>query len=220
MFLSLFVSCEADEEVSFRHGTEYFALKKGVFQVYSVNEVHYSAATEPLEINYELRAEVTDSFPSNAGGYTYVIHRSKRVSDTESWQALDTWSVRPEISEVIVTEGNTPYVKVKLPLTPDNVWNGNELNAQGEDQYRYSDIARPLELDGMTFENTITVEQENNEDPIVFRDQRKEVYARNVGLVYKEVVQLNYCTDDACLGQKQVDHGVEMRMTIKDYGKQ
>ena len=77
-----------------------------------------------------------------------------------------------------------------------------------------------MDLNGMTFDNTITVEQEDNEDAIVFRDERKEVYALHLGLVYKELIQLNYCTDDVCLGQQRIDQGIEIRMVIKDYGKQ
>jgi hypothetical protein len=71
----------------------------------------------------------------------------------------------------------------------------------------------------MRFDNTFTVEQEQNEDFFVFNDERREVYARDIGLVYKKVVQLGYCTDDHCLGQQKIDHGFEMKLVIKQYGK-
>lgn len=217
VFLTLLTSCKDEEEAIFHRGEDYLALETGTFQIYTVNEVRYNVAEAPVETNYEILTQVIDSFPST-GGYTYVIHRSKRASEAEPWEELDTWSVRPANGDVIVSEGSTPFVKIKFPVVAENVWNGNIFNAGDEDIYQYADIARPLDLNGMFFENTLTVIQENNEDKIVFRDQRKETYALDVGLVYREFIQLTYCTDDACLGQQKVDQGVELKMVIKDYG--
>jgi hypothetical protein len=39
------------------------------------------------------------------------------------------------------------------------------------------------------------------------------------GLIYKEVLQLNYCTDDHCLGQQIINDGIEIKMVIKEYGE-
>jgi hypothetical protein len=50
-------------------------------------------------------------------------------------------------------------------------------------------------------------------------DERRNVYALNVGLVYREIIQLNYCTDDTCLGQQIIEDGMEMKVAIKQYGK-
>lgn len=212
------IGCEAEDGLPVNAADAYFPLQIGVFQVYQVNEITYSASEAPLESNYELMAEVTDSFPSQ-NGLTYVIHRSTRQRQTDAWQSLDTWSVKKDQREIIVAEGNTAYVKMKFPLHEDNTWDGNMFNSLGRDDYAWKDIAEPAVFNGMTFEKTLTVEQEDNDDPIVFRDERKEVYAMDIGLVYKRIVQLSYCTADACLGQQKIDHGQEVTMVIRDYGK-
>jgi hypothetical protein len=219
MFLMLFAACEGDERVDLNTGSAYFPLQTGAFQVYRVEETHYSASEDPLETSYELMAEVVDSFPSGEEQVTFVIHRSVRANDSEDWGAFDTWSVRKDRNGVVVSEGNTPYVKMKFPLTTENAWDGNAFNTLGEDEYRLTGFGQPFELDGLEFRNTITIEQEYNDDRIVFRDERKEIYAYDAGLVYKELIQLNYCTGDACLGQQRIDHGLEMKMVIRDYGK-
>jgi hypothetical protein len=218
VFLALLVGCEAEHSLVTNAGAAYFPLQTGVFQVYTVHEIIYSASEAPQESNYELMTEVTDSFPS-ANGLTYVIHRRTRQNDTDAWQALDTWSVRKDDREIIVSEGNSAFVKMKFPLHEENVWDGNVFNSLGRDDYAWKEIAKPAAFNGMTFEKTLTVEQEDNEDPIVFRDERKEVYAMDIGLVYKEIIQLNYCTADACLGQQKIDHGQEVTMVIREYGK-
>jgi hypothetical protein len=76
-----------------------------------------------------------------------------------------------------------------------------------------------LDVNGMTFEKILTVEQERNEDLMVCKDERHGVYALGVGLVYKEITELNYCTDENCRGQQKIDNGREMKLVIKKYGK-
>jgi len=217
--LALVAGCKDEEPLILDSGTEYFPLKKGLYHLYAVNEVRYTPGADPEELNYELMTEVVDSFPSASTQFTYVVHRSRRPAAGSPWELLDTWSVRKGNSEVIVSEGNTAFVKVKFPVRGDSRWDGNIFNSLGEDAYEFKDIHQPLELNGITFENTMTVEQERNDDVIVFRDERREVYALNVGLVYKEITQLNYCTDDNCLGQQKVEEGIEMKMVIKQHGR-
>ena len=212
-------ACEGSEIPPVRDISEYFPLRKGLYQVYEVHEKKHYSATAVEESTYQLKAEVTDSFPSSNGLFTYVIHRSTRLSPTDPWQPLDSWSVRRDHSEVIVTEGSTPYVKMKLPYLTENTWDGNAYNTLGADDYTYDEVDAPRDVDGISFMKTVLVEQEHNDDPIVFRDERQEIYAADAGLVYKKLIQLRYCTDDACLGQQKIDEGTEMTMVIREYGK-
>jgi hypothetical protein len=220
VFLILTVACEDGEPVASDSSETYFPLQTGFYQVYAVSEKVYSAGkSEPVVSQYEMITQVVDSFPSGEHEYTFVVHRSTRVSEGSAWQPLDTWSVRRDRHRVVVAEGNTSFVKMTFPASELNRWNGNTFNTLGEDEYEMHRVGQPMQLNGMTFDRTLTVEQERNEDLVVFRDVRTEVYARDAGLVYNEVIQLNYCTDDHCLGQQKVDHGVELKMEIKAYGQ-
>lgn len=198
-------------------GSGYFPLKTGNYQVYSVTEKRYSGSSDPTLMTFELMTEVVDSFPSE-DTYLYVINRSRRSSETEPWEALDTWSARKNHREAIVSEGNTPFLKVVFPIRDGTFWDGNIFNTLGMDEYQLKNTADPFEVSGMTFDNTLTVDQERNEDFIVFNDSRREVYAMDIGLIYREITQLNYCTDDNCLGQQKIISGIEMKQEIKQYG--
>ena len=217
MFL-LLAACEDEGTLHRRVLPDYFPLMTGVYQIYDVQEKNYQLSAPVRELRYELKAEVTDSFPSGDDLYTYIIHRSTRTGE-EPWRSLDTWSVRKEGNEFVVSEGTTAYVKLKLPYSPDNRWDGNAYNTFGEDEYAYRGISLQQDVNGISFENTLEVQQELNDDPIVFRDERREVYAVGVGLIYKEVIQLHYCTDDPCLGQQKIEGGTEIKMAIREYGK-
>ena len=68
-----------------------------------------------------------------------------------------------------------------------------------------------------TIPNTLTVIQEDNQDFIVSLDQRREIYAQGVGLVMKEVILLNYCTNPDCIGQQIVESGRKLTQYLLEY---
>ena len=217
-FFAILAGCNGEEGLPPDTGAGYFPLRKDHYQIYTVHETRYAGALVE-DLSYELMTEVVDSFPSAEGLYTYVIHRSQRTDESEAWKLKDTWSARISHGEVIVSEGNTPFVKVKFPATENTRWDGNAFNTLGADDYEIQGARSPVEFNGMIFDQTITVEQEHNDDFIVYRDERSEVYALGVGLVYKRTLQLRYCTEDHCLGQQTVSEGIELKMAIKAYGK-
>ena len=217
-YLILAAACNSDEFKPADIGLDYFPLQTGSYHVYAVDEILYSEVQEPEMLAYQLRVEINDSFPNTEGGYTYVIHRRKRTNETDPWQDLDTWSARENERELVVHEGNTAFVKLTFPLKKGNAWNGNKFNNLNEDEYIVEAMDEPFTAGGTTFENTVHVIQEDNDDVIVYFDQREEVYAKSVGLIYREIAQLNYCTDDSCIGQQIIKSGKIYKQEILEYG--
>jgi hypothetical protein len=197
--------------------SEYFPLRVGFYQIYTVDETKYKQGFEPQSLTYQLKTEVVDSFQNNAGGVTYVIYRSTRKSTSDVWKFIDTWSVRWEGRQVIVQEGNTPYLKLLFPAEPGTSWNGNLFNNLEADEYEIKAVG-PSQLGNATFNETITIEQEFNDDPIVYTDLRTEVYARNAGLVYKETTQLVFCQNQNCNSNELIESGIEYKQEIIEYG--
>jgi hypothetical protein len=217
--LLLFAGCGSGDPKPVDIGSDYFPLQTGRYQVYAVSEKHYSEGKEPTLSDYQLKVEVTDSFPNPGGGYTYVLNRSKRMDASEEWAVLDTWSARKTDAELVVNEENISYLKLVFPVKKGQTWNGNQYNSQNKDDYTLDNVDVPYTTPGgTTFEKSLTVNQENNDDLIVFHDIRKEIYARNVGLVFRSIVQLNYCSTENCVGQQVVNEGIEYQQTIIDYG--
>jgi len=210
---------------------DFFPLSVGSFFIYDVLETNYSPLAGQEDLSYQLKLVVTDSFRNTAGGITHVIQRSTKSSTASSFEYLDTWSVRVEASQVVVNEGNISFVKLSFPLVAGKEWNGNAFNTLGGEEtcgqgstpcdlYSIEREGTPFELNNETLTETIEVLQNNNVDLIVKQDVRKEIYARHIGLVYKESTILNYCTVGACIGKQEIESGFLLKQTLVSYGKE
>ncbi|HEY0743082.1 MAG TPA: hypothetical protein VGD40_16555 [Chryseosolibacter sp.] len=215
----LAVGCGEDEFTPTDRGTDFYPLQVGSIWTYAVEETVYSEVAAPQNRSYQLRLTVSDSIKNAAGTYTYVVLRTKKNEGESIWTSLDTWSVRKDDREVIVTEGNTAFKKLMFPVREQLTWNGNEYNTLGEDEYVFHTVDLTEPINGMTFDHTIRVEQENNGDFIVFLDERDEVYAKGVGLVKRSLRQLNYCSTEDCIGQQKIKSGRVYAQVLLSYEK-
>lgn len=220
IFLLLVVGCsdtELEPDTSI-YGYEYFPLATGTYQIFNVSQTDYLNTGEVVTRDYQLRHEIEESFIS-ADQETFVITRFTRVNENSDWEYLNTWQSRKTEFNAIVTEGNRPLLKLVFPIEAGASWNGNSFNSLEQDTYVIDSLGFPFRLNDEDFENTLTVIQADNQDFIVSLDTRFEIYAKGVGLVYKEVVNLNYCADENCLGQEIVETGIEYRQALLEYGE-
>ena len=218
MLLGLCVSCNDDSgpEPDFGDGRDFFPLDPALTLIYRMEEISFFPSVDTL--NFQLRVQVVDSFENQAGGVTYIQHLFTRNTAHDPWQFLRAWSARLEENRAIQTEENVSFVKLFVPIAENLEWDGNAFNVLEKDTYRmvdvFSSFITPAED---TIPNTLTVIQEDNQDFIVSLDRRKEIYAQDIGLVFKEVILLNYCTHPHCIGQQIVESGTKLTQYLLEY---
>src|SRR5262249_6506345 len=116
-----------------------------------------------------------------------MLHRFTRPDASSAWTATTTWSARKDKFQAVQQEGNTPFVILSFPLSEGKSWNGNALNNLGGkdqcatggvncDNYTVSDLGKRFEFASLFYDNTVTIIENNDADPIVGKDIRKDVY--------------------------------------------
>ena len=216
--LFFFVGCE-ENPIVVEDESVYFPLSAGTYQIYQIDQTVYSEL-DPIAITrYQVKIETVDSFQTIDGEYQFVLYRSTRTTESDPWVYLDTWSAKRSAVRAIVQEGNTSFVKLAFPLRENREWDGNAFNTLSEDQYEAIDVRKTFTVEGLpAFPKTITVQQSDNQDFIVFQDKRSEVYAENVGLIEKKILQLYYSTLPEDIGKQKIKNGVEYTQRLIQYG--
>jgi len=220
----LFSGCESkylepDEEML---GFSYFPLTIGSFRIYEVMDIKYTIQNTKDSTFYYLKEVVKDSFINQEGHLSHYLYRFTRTSDTLPWDQIPVyiWITRKTDTNLIVYEENVPFVKLTFPVKSGLSWNGNALNTLDPLDYYYSEPDLSLLSSYIPENHLIQVVQNNFDDLIIRRDVRNEIYAENIGLVYKESNVLEYCQDLICRGQQIIESGTEYRQTLVEYGKE
>lgn len=200
-------------------GYNYFPLEAGRYVVYDVQEQRYTLTNPPVTLTYQIREVTGPAYTDVTGQTAYRLFRYRRQTNNQPWQADSVWSARVAGNEAIRNENGLDYIKLVFPVSDRLRWNGNRRNAIGEDEYETRNSGQPYRVFDKQFDQTVTVVGQND-STLVSQDKRVEVYARQVGLVYKERVQLTFCSaSPACIGQYQIDYGIRQFYRIRQYGR-
>jgi len=199
-------------------GHSFYPLDIGNFRDYKVQYIKYSILGNHDTIHYFLKEQVVDTFLNQTGEITYLLNRYKKTYDTLSWTLDSVWTVSKSNTNLVVIENNIPFVKLVFPVKDEKSWDGNAFNILDEELYFYEDTFQSTIIDDNTY-TTLKVVQQNNPDPIVTTEIRNEIYAENIGLIYKESIILHYCTENECLGDKIIEKGSDYRQELIGYGK-
>lgn len=211
-----------DDETRIASDAEYFPLRKGFYQIYQVSETRYLNIDDSESRTFQLKTEVVDSFVNQEGGYTYTIHRSERSTPSDPWKFTEIWSVRMSTANVVVSEENVPYVRIAFPAVTNRTWDGNALNTLSADEYTVTTVGKSYQLEsGEQVGPYIQIVQEDEFDPITFKDMRQEFYVRNIGLVKQEITDVEYCSVklECDIGAQVIKRGIMYVQTLMEYGQ-
>jgi hypothetical protein len=118
-----------------------------------------------------------------------------------------------------VSEQNQEFVKFVLPVSEGRKWDGNAFNGEDVDEYEMINTRKPYTVNDKLYDDCIEVNQNFDDDPIVRTDIRREVYARDVGLILKEITILDFCTV-GCTVFGEIETGIVYSQRLKEYGVQ
>ncbi len=218
-----FAGCQSVDSGAVSPGYDYFPLETGRYIIYDVMEHQYSLRVAPTQRAYQLKEIVGPAYTDVLGQPAYRLLRYRRLTDSQPWQTDSVWSARRAGNEAIRTENGLDFVKLLFPIGDRLRWNGNRYNAAGPDAYEARNSGQPYRVSDKQFSETVTVVAQQDSTRLS-QDKRIEVYARQVGLIYKERVQLQFCTTGSgtqtCTGNNQIDYGIRQIYRIRSFGSE
>jgi len=190
---------------------EYFPLNTNDTVHFKVTTIEHNSFGKDTLI-YWLREVITDDFIDGEGDLAYRLERYWRMDTTQSYDIKDVWMMKKNIRSAEKVEENVRYIKMVFPLSYYVFWDGNALNNIGEQEYTIEFLHEPYLINNMTFDSTVTISH-NDKSNLLEYESAYEVYAINVGLVYKEEIILNINSGNVL----DVNYGTEYRQELLNY---
>jgi hypothetical protein len=190
------VSCKKDQVTEPDMGYNYFPNGVGKYVIYDVDSFYYHSAAIIDTFKFQLKEKIQSVYSDNEGRPTLRLERYvKYYNDTVSYSAMpwifrNVWAENRTATTAEKVEENIRYIKLNFAVKKGKSWNGNVQNTNGEMDYKYSFVDLSKNIAGNTFDSTLEVEQQSNLD-LVEQQYYIEQYAKNVGLVYKRVIDVN-----------------------------
>jgi hypothetical protein len=215
VFFALLTACKKEiiPNDNILLGKEYFPITKDHTIEYAIDSIIYNDFNKSTDtFRMQFKDVIGESFYDNEGRESYVVNRYCRKDDTYLWKDLMTFYATKTNFRVEVVENNLRMIKLVFPVKLKTYWSGNiYIPAHIDDKlkwlwnwnYTYTYINQPFNTGLASFSNTIEViginDSTNNPeqfpDAIANKTYSKEVYAKNVGLIYRELTNWEYQPD-------------------------
>jgi hypothetical protein len=202
------VSCKKETEdlSEISKGNKFYPTEIGKYIIYNYDSTYWDDLNlrEGHEIG-QVRYYVADTFRDDAGRLSYVINVQQRANDKDPYKPNDVIYVTPTADHIEMEQKNLHFIKMTFPVSNGKSWNGNAMVPITDEDYKkeydnsnwkytYANFNTEFDPGNNLYEHTVTVNQIDDalNDPDVdsnayaYRNYSKEVYAYNVGLVYKE----------------------------------
>jgi hypothetical protein len=210
---------------------EFFPLSIGKTLIYSVDSVFYKEDELPDTVRIFAREVITDTLRDNEGDLLFRIERSERASESDPWQISQILSMKRSNTQAERVENNQRFISLTFPFRRNAIWDGIgfnsdslQLTVRGEVieifkdwESRFDEIFVPQMVNSFEFDSTVVVFHANSENFIEQRFNR-EVYARGIGLVVKEMAILDsQVSNGERVWPDDAEKGFTMRQTLIEH---
>lgn len=179
-------------------GYDYAPITLGKFVVYDVDSTIYDDfKMDTTYTKYRIKEKLEEVYIDNQGREAiklvrYIKMYNPLVSyDNQVWTIKDVWNYTKTNTTLEVVEEDIRFTKLIFPVKVDALWNGNAQNTIGDWEYIYNYINRTENINGTIFNSVLLVVQKDDKSKnAIHRQYFVEKYAKDVGLVYREIKDL------------------------------
>jgi hypothetical protein len=211
--VSALFSCKKVKQSTTDPTRNYFPLTFGKYVTYAVDSIYYDGAGGTrAETRCQLKYAITDTFTDSRRRLSYIMDIFFRPYDGAVFTPSGVIIITPQADSLFYFQDGAQYNKLIFPVVEGFSWAGN-THAQVQDtifsylknwKYVYQKYHLSYFNGYVNFDNTVSV-LENDENvnyqnvdslPSGYKTYAKEVYAYNVGMIYKEWTHYTWGSPD------------------------
>ena len=222
-------------------GYSYFPMEVGDYFIYQLDSIRYDDFNDTTIRTSMLVREINESLFVDAGGReSFRIQREYKLNENDEWGSygFDIWFAYKDESTAERVEENLRFVKLSFPLRLGRSWLGNiHIDTRPVDvdsgvlenpnswldgwEYTITSIDEAYSNDNLSFDSTLTVIQEAT-GTLLDTTGSREIYAKNVGLIYKDLYKLKTQCIANCIGmswEDKAEKGFIIKQRLLEYGQ-
>lgn len=189
-------SCKKDKDPLPDMGYNYFPNEEGRYIVYDVDSIYYDDFDNTIDtFKFQLKHKIESIYNDNQGRPTQRIEQYVKMYNHSipysamNWILRDVWAANASSTSAEQVEENVRFVKLAFPVKETQKWNGNAQNILTAWNYTYNFFDLPRTHGNIAFDSVLEVNQYNQKTLIEYT-YYIERYARNVGMIYKRVIDV------------------------------
>ena len=178
-------------------GYDYYPLTINSYIIYNVVDISVDATVGKFDTaRYQLKEVIADSiFSADTTVKRFKIERYTRKDITQPWDFKNAWQVIQSKTYLIRIEDNIPLVKQVYPMSIDMTWNINRYDTLPEKTNTLLSFDKQDTINGTIFLKVAQTVQ-NDFSSFYQKQYETEKYARGVGLVYKQLIDVESQSTD------------------------
>lgn len=225
--LLLAASCKQEPPLLVDYKYSYYPTEIGHSVEYYVDSTYYNPLLPggKKTVSWQVKEVIESTFIDLLGREALRIERYVRLYDTVPWVINDIWYAVQEETKLERVEENLRFIRLIFPPQTGSTWHGNVFIPASDTfefyrdwDYEYLDVDAPYTLSGFDFDSTVTV-LEVDDSSAVDRRYSKAIYAKHVGMIYKELH--NVWIEDTVIHQGywpgKANRGYTTSIRIKDF---
>jgi hypothetical protein len=209
---------------------DYAALQTGKTYIYRLDSTIIAPFGTALIVkSYQAKDSIESAFTDNLGRQSFRIFRYIRDTlATRPWRFAATYVATPTVQTLEYVDNNLRFIKLHTPIKEGYKWKAHSfidtkinttLRYLDEWEYEYRNVEQPYTVLNKTYDSTIIVFQHDETNPPVSfnpavyqqKDYGVEVYAKGIGLIYKEFLHWTW-QPNPTPGFQDDSYGVKLRL--------
>jgi hypothetical protein len=177
-------------------GLSYYPVIQGNYVIYDVDSTVYGALNhDTAKYKYRIKEKIADTFTDNEGKEAIRLERyikmynPNKSYDSIPWTMKEVWMINADKKSIQVSERDIRYTKMIFPIQEKATWKGNVRNNLGDWDYEYTYIDKSEKINNVQLDKVLSIKQYELRT-FISLDVYTEKYAKDIGLVYREITFL------------------------------